>query len=72
MTDCKNCGHEYKDHRAYDLKCPRIRPYIAGVVNVGDWESETYYHEGARMTNTPEAHPVLGADGSRDSRRELE
>lgn len=43
MTDCLHCGHEKADHRADDLKCPRVRPYIAGVVNVGDYESETTY-----------------------------
>lgn len=41
--DCEICGHEYADHRPDDLQCPRVRPYIAGVVNVGDYESETTY-----------------------------
>lgn len=41
--DCKICGHDYYSHRPDDLKCPRVRPYIAGVVNVGDYESETTY-----------------------------
>ena len=44
-VDCLHCGYEYADHRQDDLRCPRVKPYIAGVVNVRDYESETTYTE---------------------------